>query len=168
LPFFARFLGLDLGFKFRSAKLAYLLVNQKRVSENHWFYFADADFIINRVAEFNNFAEQRLPKNKTVLCCEVTETQHFSVERVAKDLSRAGLVSPEDIVDAKTLNITHAYPIYDRSYEKETKRTETFFAGFQDIRLLGRQAGFVHKDLDEIYAEAKHITRDMLSNHLVT
>jgi len=50
LPFFARFLGLDLGFKFRSAKLAYLLVNQKRVSENHWFYFADADFIINRVA----------------------------------------------------------------------------------------------------------------------
>ncbi len=158
---FSRLLGLDLPLRFRSAQLVYLLVRRKQVSQNHWFYFADRDFIINRVAEFANFNEKRHSEDKTVLCCEVTDTRNFSVERVIQDLTRAELLHPEEILDAHTLELSHAYPIYERNYEKLMAKAEAFYAHHPNIHLLGRQANFAHQDIDEIYTKARHVVREL-------
>lgn len=158
---FSRMLGLDLPLRYRPAKLVYLLVRRKQVSKNHWFYFADKDFIINRVAEFANFHEKRPSPDKTVLCCEVTDTREFSVDRVVRDLGRAGLVQPEEILDAQTLELSHAYPIYERNYEALTAKAEAFYARHPHIKLLGRQANFAHQDIDEIYTKARQIVEEL-------
>lgn len=154
---FSRMLGLHLPLHFRPAKLVYLLIDRKQVSANHWFYFADRDYIINRVAEFANFHDKRFADDRTVLCCEVTDTREFSVARVVSDLTRAELLRPKDIVDTKVMDLTHAYPIYDRAYDQLMVEADTFFARHPDIFLLGRQANFAHQDIDEIYVKARQI-----------
>ena len=156
---FSRMLGLRLPLHFRPARLVYLLIRRKQVSTNHWFYFADSDFIINRVAEFANFHDNKFAADKTVLCCEVTDTRQFSVDRVVADLARADLVRPEEILDTKVVELSHAYPIYDRAYDHLMVEAEKFYAGHPNLYLLGRQANFAHQDIDEIYAKACEIVQ---------
>jgi protoporphyrinogen oxidase len=159
LPDFSRMLGLDLPLHFRAAKLVYLLIKRKQVSVNHWFYFADRDYIINRVAEFANFNAKSFADDKTVLCCEVTDTREFSVARVVSDLARAKLLRPEEILDTKVLDLSHAYPIYDRAYDHLMVEADAFYAKFPNLFLLGRQANFAHQDIDEIYLKAREIAQ---------
>lgn len=155
VSFFAGLLGLDLKLRFRPARLTYLLLDKKRMTDNHWFYFADGDYLINRVAEFKNFADNGLPEDRTVICCEVTQVDRFSLGKIVAELASAGILEEKDVLDSKIIDIKHAYPIYDLAYEGEMKRAEHFFAGHPNIYHVGRQARFAHKDVDEIFDEAK-------------
>jgi protoporphyrinogen oxidase len=156
LSMFAKLLGLDLQLRFRPARLTYFLLNKSQGTPYHWFYFADGDYLINRVAEFKNFANNG-PPDKTVICCEVTQVDKYSLDKVIAELKGAKVLEEKDILDTKTIDIKHAYPIYDTAYEDQMKRAEHFFAGHPNIHQVGRHAQFAHKDVDEIFDEAKRV-----------
>lgn len=164
LNLFASLFGLDLSLSFRPARITYLLVNRPRVTENHWFYFADRDFMINRVAEFKNFVDDNAPADKTVLCCEVTDLREFSVGRVVSELERAGVLQAGEVIDSKVIEIAHAYPVYDRGYEAQMLRAREFFAAHPRIHHVGRHAQFAHKDVDEIFDAAKRLAGRIVSD----
>lgn len=165
LSFFAGLLGLELKLRFRPARLTYLLLNQKQATDNHWFYFADGDYLINRVAEFKNFANDGLPEDKTVICCEVTQVDRHSVDTVIAELESAGVLEKRNVLDVKTIDIKHAYPIYDLSYEDQMKRAEHFFEDHPNIYHVGRHAQFAHKDVDEIFDDAKKVAARVLQRN---
>lgn len=167
LSFFAKLLGLDLKLRFRPARLTYFLLNRKHATDNHWFYFADRAYLINRVAEFKNFADNGLPEDKTVICCEVTQVERYSKAKVVAELKSVGILEEGDILDMKTIDIQHAYPIYDVSYEEQMKRSEQFFALHPNIYHVGRHAQFAHKDIDEIFDDAKEVTAQVLQQKSV-
>jgi protoporphyrinogen oxidase len=164
LNLFAGLFGLDLSLRFRPARITYLLVDRPRVTENHWFYFADRDFMINRVAEFKNFVDDNAPADKTVLCCEVTDLREFSVERVVSELERAGVLKASEVLDSKVIELAHAYPVYDRGYESQMMRARDFFSQHPRVHHVGRHAQFAHKDVDEIFDEAKRLARRIVSD----
>jgi protoporphyrinogen oxidase len=155
VSFLAKLLGLDLSLRFRPARLTYFLLNKERATNNHWFYFADGDYLINRVAEFKNFANDGLPADKTVICCEVTQVDKYSRDRLIAELEAAGVLKKEEVLDTKVIDIKHAYPIYDVDYENQMKKVADFFAGHPNIFQVGRHAQFAHKDVDEIFDDAK-------------
>jgi protoporphyrinogen oxidase len=157
ISYFATLMGLETSLRFRPARLTYLLINKSQVSDNHWFYFADRDYIINRVAEFKNFASGEVPTDKTVLCCEVTEVNRWSLDRIVEDLVLTGLIERGSVLDSKIIDINHAYPVYDRSYEEQMMQVDDFFAMHPNIFHVGRHAQFAHKDVDEIFDEAKRV-----------
>jgi protoporphyrinogen oxidase len=160
---FARLFGLELNLRFRPARITYLLIDRERVTDNHWFYFADRDFILNRVAEFKNFVDDGSHARRTVLCCEVTDIARFSPERVVAELSATGIIQPRDVLDTKVIELAHAYPVYDLGYEEQMRRARDFFAAHPDVHHVGRHAQFAHKDIDEIFDEAKRLTRRITS-----
>jgi protoporphyrinogen oxidase len=162
LSFFASLMGLDLNLRFRPARLTYFLINRKQATDNHWYYFADGDYLINRVAEFRHFADNGLPQDKTVICCEVTQVDRYSVDKVIAELTAATGVQKKDILDTKTIDIKHAYPIYDVSYEDQMKQVEHFFAGHCNVYHVGRHAQFAHKDVDEIFDDAKKVAAQVV------
>lgn len=168
ISYFAKLMGLETSLRFRPARLTYLLVDKERLSDSHWFYFADRDFIINRVAEFKNFANGNAPSGKTVVCCEVTEVDHWSLDRVVEELSLGGLLRKEEVLDHKIIDIKHAYPVYDRQYEEEMARVDDFFADHPAIFHVGRHAQFAHKDIDEIFDEAKRVAGRVMRYHSET
>jgi protoporphyrinogen oxidase len=156
VSFFAKLLGLELNLRFRPARLVYLLLNKPRATDNHWFYFADGKYLLNRVAEFKNFCNNG-PADKTVVCCECTQVDKYSFDGVVADLEVANVLRKEEILDSMTIDIKHAYPIYDLDYENQMKRVENFFADHPNIYHVGRHAQFAHKDVDEIFDEAKRV-----------
>ncbi|MCP9496442.1 MAG: FAD-dependent oxidoreductase [Pyrinomonadaceae bacterium MAG19_C2-C3] len=157
LSLFAKLIGLKLSLRFRPARITYLLVNRPRATDNHWFYFADKEFIINRVAEFKNFVENG-PSDKTVLCCEVTDVDRWSLDEVVKELAEAKILNKEDVLDSMVMDIPHAYPVYDLAYEEQMQIAQRFFVNHPNIHHVGRHAQFAHKDIDEIFEEAKRIS----------
>lgn len=154
-------LGLHLDMGFRPAMLTYLLVKRPQVTPNHWFYLADARHSINRVAEFKNFAApgHELPADRTVLCCEVTRLEGYSVERVVAELAEIGVLRPDEVLDSHTVRIGQAYPVYDLAYLDNFSKAQAFAAGHPRLFLLGRNAQFEHKDVDEIFADAEVTAR---------
>jgi protoporphyrinogen oxidase len=161
MPELGALLGVRIRLRFRPMTLVYLLVGVDSVSDYHWSYFADRDVIVNRVAEFKHFGRD-LPQGRTVLCCEVTDTDGFSVDRVVDELSRAELLTPGmPILDTKIIRLPRAYPIYDRSHDEEIGLAHKAFAHHPRIYRIGRQADFEHKDVDEILEQAKALVDAM-------
>jgi protoporphyrinogen oxidase len=161
MPELGALLGFHIPLRFRPMTLLYLLVGVDSVSDRHWTYFADRDVIVNRVAEFRHF-NANPPRGKTVICCEVTDAQQFSVERVIDELTGADfLPAGVPILDTKIIRLERAYPIYDRSYDEQIDLARQAFAAHPGIFHIGRQAQFVHKDVDEILEEAKALASVM-------
>jgi protoporphyrinogen oxidase len=162
MPELGALLGYTIRLRFRPMTLLYLLVGVDQVSDCHWSYFADRDVPINRVAEFKHFG-RNLPAGKTVLCCEVTDTDGFSAERIVDKLRQETFL-PADapILDTKVIRLSRAYPVYDRAYDDEIARAQEAFAAHPNIFHIGRQAQFAHKDVDEILEEAKKVATAVL------
>jgi protoporphyrinogen oxidase len=157
MPELGALLGLQIPLRFRPMTLLYLLVGVDQVSDRHWSYFADRDVIVNRVAEFKHFSGNG-PSGTTVICCEVTDAGQFSIDRVLDQLTRAEFL-PADapILDTKIIHLERAYPIYDLAYDEQIESARQAFAAHPRIFHIGRQAQFVHKDVDEILEEAKTV-----------
>jgi protoporphyrinogen oxidase len=164
MPELAALLGYRVQLQFRPMTLLYLLVGLDSVSDCHWSYFADREVMVNRVAEFKHFG-RHLPQGKTVLCCEITDADGFSIARVVDELSRADFLPPRaPILDTKIIRLQRAYPIYDLAYDEEVSRAQKAFANHPCIYHIGRQAQFVHKDVDEILEEAKTLVAVIRQN----
>jgi len=163
IPEFFPHFGINPNLRYRSAKLAYLLINRPRVTKNHWFYLADSDFLLNRVVEFKNFTQDVADPGRTVLCGEVTRTERFSMEAVIHELTRLGLVRPEEVIDTLVVDLKHAYPIYDLSHDKELGFMKEFSAQHPNVHAIGRNAVFAHKDVDEIFHDSKSLVEKLLN-----
>ena len=139
MPELGTLLGIHIPLRFRPMTLLYLLVGVDSVSDRHWTYFADRDVIVNRVAEFKHFAGDP-PRGKTVICCEVTDSEQFSIERVIDELTGADfLPAGAPILDTKIIRLERAYPIYDRSYDEQIDLARQAFAAHPRIFHIGRQ-----------------------------
>jgi protoporphyrinogen oxidase len=161
MPELGALLGFQIPLRYRPMTLLYLLVGADSVSDRHWSYFADRDVIVNRVVEFKHFSGNP-PRGTTVLCCEITDTDSFSIERVVDDLTSAEfLPAGTPILDTKIIRLERAYPVYDRSYDEQIELARQAFAAHPDIFHIGRQAQFVHKDVDEILEEARALVSEM-------
>lgn len=158
----ASWFGVPLTLKFRSARIAYLLVNRGRVTDNHWFYFADDHISINRVAEFRHFAGAALPPDRTVICCEITQTDRFSIDRVVGELVAAGVLkSRDEVLDTRVEDMPFAYPVYHLDYESQMKVIREFEDRHPGLHHVGRNAKFVHRDIDELYEDARRVADDI-------
>lgn len=159
LPIIGKMLGIEMMLRLRPTRFVYLLLNKPQATDNHWFYFADKDFIINRVSEFKNFQGENLPADKTVICCEVTQLERFSLNGVIQELVSVGIVKESDIEDTLEINVNNAYPIYDLGYDLQIKQAKVFFSQHPMLFHVGRNADFSHKDTDEIFYDAKELAK---------
>lgn len=155
-------LGQPLKLRFRSSIQTYLLINKSYVTRNHWFYMADDSFKINRVAEFKNFCDLSAPEDKTVICTEMTNIEGYSEDQVIRELQQIGLIHPKDVIDSKIIQIPHAYPIYDLDYENQMEIVKSFCTKHPNLYLIGRNAQFLHQDVDEIFASGMKVAEDLL------
>ena len=65
--------------------------------------------------------------------------------------------------ESKTIRLEQAYPIYDLDYEPNIGRVRDFLARSPALFLIGRNAQFEHKDVDEIFDDARHVAGQVLA-----
>jgi hypothetical protein len=147
-------LGYKFDLDFQEVKAVYLLVERPFVSDYHWIYFIDKDIAINRLVEFKNLSSINTPFDQTVLCAEVTKDVASVGEKVARDLSRVGLIRLKEIRDILVINEKYAYPVHNRGFEGSLKQAQAVLSQFDNIYLVGRGAEFKHHEIDDILATA--------------
>jgi protoporphyrinogen oxidase len=155
----ARQLGRELTLRYQPVTLVYLLVERPQVMPYHWVYFGDSDVVINRMAEFKNFAADGAPPDRTVLVAEVTCATDDPEGDVLAALERYGLIDRREVRDTLRLEERYGYPVYDRGYEAAREEAEALFSSFENLHRVGRNAEFRHIEVDENYASALALAR---------
>jgi len=148
---------------YRKMRLVYLHINREKVMDEQWVYFIDQAILINRLSEFKNFYPQHSKDKSTVLCAEITSDPDCSVAAVIDELVRTNIINAADILDQKVIDIPNAYPVFDRQYEQTLDEAKSILDSYPNLVLLGRQAEFIHQDIDEIFASAEHLAQTCMS-----
>ena len=157
-----RMLGHDFRMRYQKVEAVYVLIDRPLVSDQHWFYFMDDDYAINRLVEFKNLSAEGVPQDTTVLCAEVTEECEDVVERVLQDLVKSGLVVRSDVLDTKVIREEFAYPVYDRQYEQALRDAQETLGAFENLFLVGRAAEFKHREVDDNFAAASETVAELV------
>lgn len=157
---FAEMLGKNVDLSFQESSIHYFLLDKSQMTPNQWFYVADKEYSINRVAEFKNFQGENQPNDKTVIGVEVTRPG-VSTDDVVQELVGMNLVSPSEILDTKVIHLPKVYPVYSIGYEEKIEDLKSFFGGHPNITLVGRHGTFNHVDIDDIIIEARNKVKEI-------
>ncbi len=139
--------------KLRAMILIYLFLDQPQFTEFDAHYFPGPDIPITRLSEPKNYSNASEPKEKTALCAELpanvndTTWQMKDAELgrlVLKSLNAAGIPVKTKVTELLVRRIRHAYPIYERGYEKHFEITDKYLNNIPSLLSFGRQGLFVH------------------------
>lgn len=156
-----RMLGHEFSLRFQPVTLVYLLFDKPSVMPYHWIYFGDGDVVINRMAEFKNFARGGVPEDRTVVVAEVTSATDDPLGDVLAAFERYDLAHRDEVLDSLLIHESFGYPVYDRNYELVTAQARQVFGEFENLHLVGRNAEFRHIEVDEDLASAMNLVRQL-------
>jgi protoporphyrinogen oxidase len=124
-------------------------------------YFADKEFLVNRVSYPCTFSEKNGPNNHFSIQAEITYspqsdiadmTDEAIIQHVLDGLKERSLIHGEVIlVDLK--RVSESYVVYDVGYENHTKIIRDYFAQV-GIDLLGRFSYFEYINIDMAVARS--------------
>jgi protoporphyrinogen oxidase/GT2 family glycosyltransferase len=149
-----RMLGFQFPLNYQKVETVYLHINRPSLTDYHWIYFIDDTVAINRMVEFKNMSSVGTPAETTVVCAEVTQLQEKPVEKVTRDLVKAGLLRPEEILDSMVLREEYGYPVYDRVYDMTLKSAQESLGQIKNLFTIGRAAEFIHREVDDNFGAA--------------
>lgn len=127
----------------------------------HWVYFIPDDISINRLVEFKNLNQRKVPSNTTVICAEVTQISSNVITKVTKDLVNVGLIKESQILDSKVVSEAFGYPVYEIGIEDKVQKAKENMQKYESLLLLGRSAEFIHREVDDIFRQAKHVAESI-------
>jgi protoporphyrinogen oxidase len=139
--------------RFRAMILIYLKLPFARFSEFDAHYFPGSNIRITRMSEPKNYRFGTGPENTTVLCAELPcqagdETWNLDESSLAalvkQDLKTAGLPWQSAFEAVSVRRLMHAYPVYERGYERHLEALDRWASGLPGFLSFGRQGLFAH------------------------
>ena len=104
-------------------------VNRPNISDKHWIYFPENQFIFSRVGFPTNFSQSAGPPGTTSLYIEITHdpstipNTERAFEESMQGLIAAGLLRAEDeVLTRHVIDVRHAYVVFDRHREQNLAR----------------------------------------------
>ncbi|HQR32099.1 MAG TPA: FAD-dependent oxidoreductase [Blastocatellia bacterium] len=149
--------------KFRAMILIYLVIGQSQFTEFDAHYFPDAETELTRISEPKNYSACTVPKDRTVLCCELPCDVDDNVWRMTDEelgklasraLERSGLPIQAPILEVVTKRLSHAYPIYLQGYEQHFGLLDAWASQLDRVLTFGRQGLFAHDNTHHALAMA--------------
>ena len=146
------------GLDYVAIVFVYLKINKPKVTNDNWVYLPEKELTIHRISEFKNFSSACAPPDKTMLCAEITcrvgdkiwKAKPQELRKIAvKDLTTAGLIREEEVIESFTKKIPFAYPIYDLEYAGRLKTVMDYVHAFENITSGGRQGLFRYNNMDQ-------------------
>lgn len=142
----------------RSMIFVYLVLDRPKVTDDHWIYLPEQKLTTHRLSEFKNFSPDAAPKDKTLLCAEITcdyedEDWRKSDEElqriVVEDLKGIGLISGSEVLQTTSRRERYAYPLYDLAYRQNRDRIMAHIDSVAGLSTTGRQGLFRYNNMDQ-------------------
>jgi protoporphyrinogen oxidase len=139
--------------QYRAMLLVYLHLDMDRFQDTDAHYFPEENVVFSRVSEPKNYAALPEPHGRTTLCAEVpcnvgdaiwNMSEAELMQRLMDDLARVDLPLPRRPVGIHVKRLSHAYPIYNRGYEKHFEVLDTWAESLPNFLTYGRQGLFAH------------------------
>jgi len=129
-------------------------IHRPALTEKHWIYFPEADFLFHRVFVQGNAAPQVCPEGCFSYTAEITYNHNKPIDfdtagrQTVDGLIRAGLMGPDDPVDVIDLiDIPVAYVVPTHHRREAVDRIRAWYRS-HDIHLLGRFAEWEYFNMD--------------------
>lgn len=146
---------------YNSLLFAAIGVDRKSISDKHWLYFPEKDYIFHRLSFPMNLSEKTTPPNKSSIVVEVTYPKHESIDvEKTKELIRSGLIKANILNEKDHLEIFHtgtikyAYVIYDLDHQKNVSKIHEYLIS-NNIIPVGRFAQWEYINMDKTISMAK-------------
>jgi protoporphyrinogen oxidase len=148
---------------FRGMILIYLALGTPQFTEYDAHYFPELDVPISRMSEPKNYSAVNEPADRTVLCAELPadpgdEYWSCSDEELGQLycewLETVGLPVRARVLNVATRRLKHAYPVYDRKYEKHLRVMDEWIGRVEGLLTFGRQGLFAHDNTHHALAMA--------------
>jgi len=149
-----------------------LLVSDLAVGEikDNWIYIQESDVKVGRLQIFNNWSPYMVadPKLKWIgleyFCNEGDELWNQTDEDLKKlgveEISKIGIVSKENVVDAVVIRMPKTYPAYFGTYDEFDKVRE-YLDGYENLFLMGRNGMHKYNNQDHSMLTAMTVVENI-------
>ena len=145
--------------RYRSLKLIYIALKRPQLTDYHWVYLLDDHFRVNRMSEQKNVSAQMVPKDRTILCIELSlwrdeplwGASDEEIYRIAlRDLLQMGRgVTEDEVEDYYVTDIPTAYPVYELNFEDHLIPVLEGVHAVPNLLTLGRHGLFLNNSMDD-------------------
>ena len=145
--------------RYRSLKLIYIALKRPQLTDYHWVYLLDEQFRVNRMSEQKNVSPEMVPKDRTILCIELSLWKdepmwQWSTKRStgwrSRDLMKMGYGVTESEVDSYFVtDIPTAYPVYELNFEDHLIPVLEGVHEMRNVMTLGRHGLFLNNSMDD-------------------
>jgi protoporphyrinogen oxidase len=153
--------------QFNTVYTVLLGVNRANISDHHWVYFHEDEFLFHRVSYPMNFSENLVPDGCSSVMAEISSSQHRDVSgrdligETISGLERAGILEPGDeILVSKIVTITPAYVIYTLDHEAAVGTILAWLAE-KGIHTVGRFGEWQYFNMDDAIASGRDAVRSL-------
>jgi len=153
--------------KFNTIYAVNLGIDRLCLSEFHWVYYPEDDYIFHRTSFPMNLAKTNAPEGKSSITAEVSCSKYKPVcydsliEDTIRDLRKAGILKDNDEIvleDIRTLS--PAYVIYDLNHRQNVNLIHGFLKQ-NEIYACGRFGEWEYLNMDHSILSGKKIAEDI-------
>lgn len=136
-------------------------VDRPRISDQHWMYFPESDYIFSRVGFPMNFSAAVAPPETSSIYVEITHPEDAAMnveeafERSIDGLVRCGILRKDDrILTRHVIDLKCAYVVFDRHRQSCIQGLTDYLAS-QDIYSCGRYGRWDYFSMEDSILSGK-------------
>lgn len=149
--------------KYNSVLCVNFGIDRKGISDRHWIYFPEEEYIFSRVYFPMNFSPHMVPDGKSSISAIITYSENKPLveanikNRVIKDLIRTKILNENDkILVCETLNINYGFNIYDDKKNNNVNKILRFLED-KNIYSIGRYGRWEYSGIEHSILESKEL-----------
>jgi protoporphyrinogen oxidase len=136
-------------------------VNRPRVSDQHWIYFPEDQFVFSRIGFPMNFSAAVAPAGTSSIYIEITHQPgerpplEETYDRAISGLQKCGILRPDDrILTRHVLDIKHAYVVFDEHRQSHLHQLTEYLES-QSVFTAGRYGRWDYYSMEDSILSGK-------------
>jgi len=145
-------------------------IDRENISDFHWVYYPEDDYIFHRISFPMNFAESNAPKGKSSITAEISSSRYKKVnyntliDDTIRALKKAEVLQDDDEILVKDiLTLSPAYVIYTFNHHENVAQIHEFLEQ-NDIYSCGRFGEWEYLNMDDAILSGKKVVEKLLRN----
>ena len=140
-------------------------VDREAISDKHWLYFPEKEYIFNRISFPMNLSPETTPRGRNSIVVEITYRGARPDPNKTKQGVREGLIKAEilregdklEVFDA--LDFKYAYVIYDIQHRRNVNLIQTYLKSLR-VSSMGRYGEWEYLNMDKAILSGKRATEE--------
>ena len=150
--------------QFRALILVVIFLRKPSATESISIHFPDPRIPFTRIHEPKKRSRHMAPNDQTSLVAEIPCQEDDAIwnlqdealiARVVEGLQEVKVMTRDELIDAKVVRLSNAYPILDSGYDHKIQQLSAYLKNFGNLKITGRTGRFAYLSLHHIMKDAK-------------